>query len=589
MPTLDAQRHLPPRPSLKHLRLQARRLRVAFREGDAEAVERLRQHVARLQEAPADDLPDEVTTSEAQLAIAREYGFSGWRALKAHVDALSESAVPGADANNAFSHEELVTYFAAVRDGDLAALRSSLETNPTLTEARIEESGESLQGEAFEEVLRRPPTNRSRTAIHLAAKRYLGRDDDPPRNVEVVRLLLEHGADLNAIGFDGNCPDSAPITVAAWEGGIETMRPLLEAGADVSGEQGIRALSTAASHDAIDRFDLLLEYGAQASPWMLVKAGLDDRVIDLVDADPRLLTARNEDGTTLLQAAAQRMKYDGFERLPAAGRRIAEALIDRDAEVDVFSAAALNDIDRLRLLLESDLAPIRKTVGDDPHDDGPDDNTAVNMAVQARSFDALRVLLEAGFDPEVEALRWAARMDYTDACRLLLEHGAVVNDEVILAAAWRNEDPECLGLMLQHGGNPNANAGRGALHWVAARNPASVQLLLDAGADPDMCAPGATNNVPLHHAANNADSTSRLLTGGANPTLTNDNGDTPLDLPRATKRRMLSICCRAAWMRRRPSPAPTTRSRTRNSSTILPPSATEISTPCVHAWRPIRR
>jgi len=34
----------------------------------------------------------------------------------------------------------------------------------------------------------------------------------------------------------------------------------------------------------------------------------------------------------------------------------------------------------------------------------------------------------------------------------------------------------------------------------------------------------------LHHAANNADSTARLLAAGADPTLPNANGDTPLDL-----------------------------------------------------------
>ncbi len=39
------------------------------------------------------------------------------------------------DANGAFSHAELVGFFAAVRDRDLDALRLCLDANPALTEA----------------------------------------------------------------------------------------------------------------------------------------------------------------------------------------------------------------------------------------------------------------------------------------------------------------------------------------------------------------------------------------------------------------------------------------------------------------------
>ena len=121
-------------------------------------------------------------------------------------------------------------------------------------------------------------------------------------------------------------------------------------------------------------------------------------------------------------------------------------------------------------------------------------------------------------------------MDDTDACRLLIEHGAEVNDQAVLAAAWRNQDPACLELILANGGNPDANDGRGAIHWVSASNPAAVQLLIDAGADVNARAPAATNNTALHHAAANVDSTSRLLAAGADPTLRNDNKESPLDI-----------------------------------------------------------
>ncbi|MBT3345369.1 MAG: hypothetical protein HN712_14620 [Gemmatimonadetes bacterium] len=521
MPTPDAQHQLPSRPSLDHLKYQARDLRKAFQKGDAAAIERLCSHIPRLADVGEDVASGEVTIGDAQLAIAREYGFPSWRSLKSHVEAVNAGAAPGSGPNAAFSPEELISYFAAVRDRDLDALRACLERNPALTEARINDRALDLRGGAFEDALRQPLMAHTSTAIHTASFSYFDRQAGHRKGDEVIRLLLEYGADPDAVGFDENNDYCAPIVIATWEGGVETMRLLLEAGADVSGDQGIEALSTAASHDSTDRFDLLLEHGAQASPWMLVRAGLTDRVLVLVDEDLGLLSQRDDEGYTLLQAAARRMKYDGFERLPEAGRRVAEALVERGAQVDAFSAAALNDVERLQSLLQADPAQIQQHL--------EDGNTPVSMAVQARSNDALRVLLEAGAEAHVEALRWAARMDYTDACRMLIEHGAEVTDEVTLAAAWRNQEPACLELVLANGGDANAVDGRGTLHWVAS-NPQSVQLLLDAGADPNMRAPAATDNTPLHHAANNADSTARLLAAGADPTLPNANGDTPLDL-----------------------------------------------------------
>ena len=259
-----------------------------------------------------------------------------------------------------FQARELIDYFGAVRDQDLGTLRRCLDANPALTEARINDRGTDLRGEPFASALRNDPlTDRSSTAIHLAANSFPDYPPESPgRSVDLVRVLLEYGADASAVGFNENTGHCTPIVIASWEGGMEKMRLLLEAGADVSGDQGVAALRTAANHAKTDRYDLLVEYGAPSTPWLLIRAGLTDRVIDLVDEDPSLLTHRDDQGYTLLQAAAARIDRDAGDELAEAGRATAEALMERGVEADVFAAAALNDEDRLRALLQ--VEPIRR-------------------------------------------------------------------------------------------------------------------------------------------------------------------------------------------------------------------------------------
>ena len=65
---------LPSRPSLKRLRRQARQLLVAIRHGSPAALRALRRH-------PRHRRPSEVRLADAQLLIARRYGFDSWPKL----------------------------------------------------------------------------------------------------------------------------------------------------------------------------------------------------------------------------------------------------------------------------------------------------------------------------------------------------------------------------------------------------------------------------------------------------------------------------------------------------------------------------
>src|SRR4051812_30854091 len=68
---------LPARPSLDSLRKQAKKLARDIAAGDATAVARARAQL------PNVDLP--LTQRNAQLVIAREYGFAGWNDLTGEV------------------------------------------------------------------------------------------------------------------------------------------------------------------------------------------------------------------------------------------------------------------------------------------------------------------------------------------------------------------------------------------------------------------------------------------------------------------------------------------------------------------------
>jgi len=74
---MAASKFLPDRPSLESLRKQAKKLARDTAAGNADAVARARA------QAPQVDVP--LTQRNAQLVIAREYGYPGWQGLTAEV------------------------------------------------------------------------------------------------------------------------------------------------------------------------------------------------------------------------------------------------------------------------------------------------------------------------------------------------------------------------------------------------------------------------------------------------------------------------------------------------------------------------
>jgi Lon protease-like protein len=121
------QRALPPRPNLDHLKSQAKDLLDAHRRRDREAFERIRSAVP----AYANKSDDAIGAApfalhDAQSAIAREYGFLSWAALRANVSGPPKVASPPTPT----VPNELVT--AALEHRGVGADRPTPRTAPVL-------------------------------------------------------------------------------------------------------------------------------------------------------------------------------------------------------------------------------------------------------------------------------------------------------------------------------------------------------------------------------------------------------------------------------------------------------------------------
>ena len=150
-------------------------------------------------------------------------------------------------------------YWKAVEENDVAKVAALLDQSSSLVDERY--TGEAwIPGSVYDSTERKqvpapadfPFTN---TALHTAVVNA---------RTELAEVLLRHGADANANGYEANKGLTPPVVLAAWEGSLETLRVLLEGGADPNISASTEtALYTAAEHHAPDKVELLLAHGAR--------------------------------------------------------------------------------------------------------------------------------------------------------------------------------------------------------------------------------------------------------------------------------------------------------------------------------------
>ena len=121
---------LPARPSLESLRKQAKKLARDIAAGDAAAIARARAHL------PNVDLP--LTQRNAQLVIAREYGYAGWQDLTAEVSQRLGKGLEWAVAQAR----------RIIHDNDVERLKKLLADYPALLFWKDEDDDRGLLGMA---------------------------------------------------------------------------------------------------------------------------------------------------------------------------------------------------------------------------------------------------------------------------------------------------------------------------------------------------------------------------------------------------------------------------------------------------------
>jgi len=120
-------KELPARPSLEHLKSQAKDLLDAYRNGDREALRRFRESLPSAHGADDARLARMgLALHDAQSVIAREYGLESWNALRAHVEARTKT--PSPELLRALMQRHMTS---PIPDELLAALRSAAQVRAT--------------------------------------------------------------------------------------------------------------------------------------------------------------------------------------------------------------------------------------------------------------------------------------------------------------------------------------------------------------------------------------------------------------------------------------------------------------------------
>lgn len=338
------------------------------------------------------------------------------------------------------------------------------------------------------------------TALYQMCKRL--NSTSPPDYVQIVQLLIDHGADVNITGGE----DGTPLQVCAHNGCLSVAELLLEHGADVNmqgGEYG-NALQAACCSKAIpgatnmNMVRLLLDHGADISSKggiygnALQAASFSRNDIEVVRMLLELGADENAEGGkygTALQAACHHPKIEVVRMLLDSGANINTVGGEYGTALQAACAPAwIRNAEVVRLLLKR---------GADVNAKGGKFGTALQAACAGDCYNSsqveiLRMLLRHGariatvqsgkYDSPFQAAATLTAWDdnINALMQLQLDHGANVNDYVL------GESGSALHCVLSPDGflhDAKRLAGRNWSLQLQAQWMSRIRFLLDRGAD----------------------------------------------------------------------------------------------------------
>lgn len=443
--------------------------------------------------------PDKSFPKPSKIAIEKALLAAAGRGDKGITKLLLEN---GANANGSLLNNTKLPLTSAAASGHLPVVRLLVDYGAEF--GRLDRSGWCAMSHAAfrgrlevvrflsvdEEAVSRRINNDGCTVLHLAAD---------GGHIDVVKFLVERGADLAAIDMEGRTP-----LVCAIKHDLSSLR-LVETLLSYEITLGIAtdrdlALTKAVETRNADIIKLLLENGADVNH--KGKDGLTPLISSMVSRCPLNIIE------TLFTHGADFSAADGFQQTP------------------LYWAAYSERIDYLRLLLEK---------GADRTECRKDGGTPLHAAALAGFLEAMKLLLGDEMNPKKAPNDASASGPENSANFDIVDREGCTPLMLAVIHSHNDKYVKIVSLLLERGADPNGSSegykGRPLLYIASKKGAAGImKLLIDHGATIDVRS--KKGSTPLHVATKwrRKKAVKLLLQEGANIDAKNDEGMTALDL-----------------------------------------------------------
>jgi len=460
-------------PGLIHSRDNARRtpLHIAARLGHVELVEWLLEHGAEVNVRAYNNFTPLHLAANTEIArLLIEHG-ADIEAVGSAGTVLQQAARSAVDPKGREGQEIAKLLIAsgayydirtAIHLNDIDRVRELLKNDATLASTRDRHGYTPLHWAAWE---RRAPTVKL-LLEHGADVDAKGRLLETPlvkgiAHPKVVKLLLDAGADATMrVRMKGIPPNSTLLDMAVRGDHVESAKLLLAHGVDpnLRNDRGFTPLHSAAFSGHARMVRLLLKEGLEAN-------------------------AKTVSGWTPMSLAASKIRpeSDRTKEDNARYAQVVELLHAHGVPLDLLGSIALGNVDRVRALLQSNRGLVNQKEPGTP---------ALHSAVKLGRKEIVAVLLDRGADVNIRdahsstALHVAAFWGREEIAKLLIEHKADVNastDRGVtpLHEAARLGSPGVAEVLLAAGAEVNAKDDRGRTPLTCAEESSGAAEVVE--------------------------------------------------------------------------------------------------------------